>query len=216
MSSDAGTIGGEGLGPSAGEAEARFEAQVAVDAGCDGDRYDGDHRPAVEGTAGSARDHPCGTDSAQLFDGLLSQPHYLGYSYPIGANVRYLVRGRDGRVLACAVWSSAALKVASRDSWLGWSREQRMAGLCRLANNTRFCVLPWVRVPHLASHLQGLMVRPCARTGRSLPGTAWRWSRPSWTSIDSVGPATPHRTGWTWAAPSVGPAMIGHARSPRP
>jgi hypothetical protein len=100
-----------------------------------------------------------GTDSARLFDGLLSQHHYLGYAYPIGANVRYLARGRDGRVLACAVWSSAALKVASRDAWLGWSREQRMAGLCRLANNTRFCVLPWVRVPHLASHLLGLMVR---------------------------------------------------------
>jgi len=100
-----------------------------------------------------------GTDSAQLFDGLLAQHHYLGYSYPIGANVRYLVRGRNGRVLACAVWSSAALKVASRDAWLGWSREQRMAGLCRLANNTRFCILPWVRVPHLASHVLGLMVR---------------------------------------------------------
>jgi hypothetical protein len=57
------------------------------------------------------------------------------------------------------VWSSAALKVKSRDAWLGWSAEQRMAGLCRLANNTRFCVLPWVRVPHLASHLLGLMVR---------------------------------------------------------
>jgi len=100
-----------------------------------------------------------GTDSARLFDGLLAQHHYLGYSYPIGANVRYLVRGRNGRVLACAVWSSAALKVASRDTWLGWSREQRMAGLCRLANNTRFCILPWVRVPHLASHVLGLMVR---------------------------------------------------------
>jgi hypothetical protein len=100
-----------------------------------------------------------GTPSAQVFDGLLTQHHYLGYAYPIGANVRYLARGRDGRVLACAVWSSAALKVQSRDAWIGWSPEARMAGLCRLANNTRFCVLPWVRVPHLASHLLGLMVR---------------------------------------------------------
>lgn len=100
-----------------------------------------------------------GTASALLFDGLLAQHHYLGYAYPIGANVRYLVRDGTGRVLACAVWSSAALKVKSRDTWLGWSSEQRMSGLCRLANNTRFCVLPWVRVPHLASHLLGLMVR---------------------------------------------------------
>ncbi len=100
-----------------------------------------------------------GTPSAQVFDGLLSQHHYLGYAYPVGANVRYLIRGRDGRELACAVWSSAALKVASRDVWIGWSPAARMAGLCRLANNTRFCVLPWVQVPHLASHLLGLMVR---------------------------------------------------------
>lgn len=100
-----------------------------------------------------------GTASALLFDGLLAQHHYLGYAYPIGANVRYLVRDRGGRILACAVWSSAALKVKCRDAWLGWAAKQRMAGLCRLANNTRFCVLPWVRVPHLASHLLGLMVR---------------------------------------------------------
>ena len=118
-----------------------------------------------------------GTESAQVFDGLLAQYHYLGYAYPIGANVRSLVRGRDGRVLACAVWSSSALKgedgrarreqatgVACvppqrRDAWIGWSAPARMAGLCRLANNTRFCVLPWVQVPHLASHLLSLMVR---------------------------------------------------------
>ncbi len=100
-----------------------------------------------------------GTRSAQVFDGLLGQHHYLGYTYPIGANVRYLVRGRDDRELACAVWSSAALKVASRDAWIGWSPAARMAGLCRIANNTRFCLLPWVQVPHLASHLLGLMVR---------------------------------------------------------
>lgn len=100
-----------------------------------------------------------GTDSAQLFDALLAHHHYLGYSYPVGANVRYLIRDRNGRVISCAVWSSAALKVKSRDAWLGWTAEQRMAGLCRLANNTRFCVLPWVHVPHLASHVLGLMVR---------------------------------------------------------
>ncbi len=100
-----------------------------------------------------------GTPTAQVFDGLLSQHHYLGYAYPVGANVRYLVRGRDGRELACAVWASAALKVASRDAWIGWSPSRRMAGLGRLANNTRFCVLPWVQVPHLAAHLLGLMVR---------------------------------------------------------
>lgn len=110
------------------------------------------------------------SDSIHLFDSLLTQHHYLGYAYPIGANVRYLIRGNDGRPLACAVWSSAALKVASRDLWLGWSSDQRMSGLCHLANNTRFLVLPWVRVPHLASHLLGLMVQRLVHDWKATTG----------------------------------------------
>lgn len=99
------------------------------------------------------------TSAARLFDSLLNQHHYLGHSYPIGANVRYLARAADGLPVACAVWASAALKVTARDRWIGWSQEARMRSLPRVANNTRFCVLPWVRVPHLASHLLGLMVQ---------------------------------------------------------
>jgi len=99
------------------------------------------------------------TSEAGLFDSLLHQHHYLGHAYAIGANVRYLARSADGRPVACAVWASAALKVTARDRWIGWSPEARMRSLSRVANNTRFCVLPWVRVAHLASHLLGLMVR---------------------------------------------------------
>jgi len=105
-----------------------------------------------------------------LFDHLLARYHHLGYAYPVGANVRYLVRGRDGRVLACAVWASAALKVGCRDRWLGWTSAQRMAGLSRVANNTRFLILPWVRVAHLASHLLGRMTRQLARDWRTRTG----------------------------------------------
>lgn len=111
-----------------------------------------------------------GTPTTALFDHLLARYHYLGYAYPVGANVRYLARGRDGRVLACAVWASAALKVGCRDEWLGWSSAQRMAGLARVANNTRFLILPWVQVPQLASHLLGLMTRRLARDWRERTG----------------------------------------------
>ena len=113
-----------------------------------------------------------GTAPAALFDHLLIRYHYLGYAYPVGANVRYLARGRDGRVLACAVWASAALKVGCRDGWLGWSPAQRMAGLARVANNTRFLILPWVRVPHLASHLLALMTRRLVTDWRQRTGHA--------------------------------------------
>lgn len=111
-----------------------------------------------------------GTATTALFDHLLARYHYLGYAYPVGANVRYLARGRDGRVLACAVWASAALKVGCRDQWLGWSDPQRMAGLARVANNTRFLILPWVRVAQLASHLLGLMTRQLARDWQERTG----------------------------------------------
>jgi len=111
-----------------------------------------------------------GTATTALFDHLLARYHYLGYAYPVGANVRYLARGRDGRVLACAVWASAALKVGCRDQWLGWTSAQRMAGLARVANNTRFLIMPWVRVSQLASHLLGLMTRRLARDWRESTG----------------------------------------------
>ncbi len=111
-----------------------------------------------------------GTATTALFDHLLARYHYLGYSYPVGANVRYLARGRDGRVLACAVWASAALKVGCRDRWLGWTSAQRIAGLARVANNTRFLIMPWVRVSLLASHLLGLMTRQLARDWRERTG----------------------------------------------
>ena len=111
-----------------------------------------------------------GTATTALFDHLLARYHYLGYAYPVGANVRYLARGRDGRVLACAVWASAALKVGCRDQWLGWTSPQRLAGLAQVANNTRFLILPWVRVSQLASHLLGLMTRQLVRDWRERTG----------------------------------------------
>ena len=111
-----------------------------------------------------------GTATTALFDHLLARYHYLGYAYPVGANVRYLARGRDGRVLACAVWASAALKVGCRDQWLGWTSAQRLAGLARVANNTRFLIMPWVRVSLLASHLLGRMTRQLARDWRERTG----------------------------------------------
>jgi len=83
-----------------------------------------------------------GTAAAALFDHLPARHHYPGYAYPVGANVRYLARGRDGRVLACAVWASAALKAGARDRRPGWTPARRLAGLARVSNNTRFLILP--------------------------------------------------------------------------
>jgi hypothetical protein len=90
---------------------------------------------------------------------LLEQYHYLGYSYTIGENLRYMARDERGRVIAVAVWGSAALKVKPRDAWIGWNEPTRLSRLPLVVNNTRYLILPWVRVPHLASHLLGRMAR---------------------------------------------------------
>src|SRR5712692_5372811 len=90
-----------------------------------------------------------------LFRQSIQRYHYLGYRVPYGAQLRYFVRSlQEPRpVLACLLFTSAAWKMAPRDSYVGWSAEVRPENLCRVVNNSRFLILPWVRIPHLASHI---------------------------------------------------------------
>jgi hypothetical protein len=85
--------------------------------------------------------------------------HYLGYRGPVGETLLYAVRDAGGRLLACLVFGAAAWACRPRDAFIGWSRPQRAARLSWLTNNTRFLILPWVRVPHLASWLQARVLR---------------------------------------------------------
>jgi hypothetical protein len=93
---------------------------------------------------------------AALFRFLLARYHYLGYGNTVGENVKYLVRAQDGRPLAALLFGAAAWKCAAREAWIGWSTSQRREHLMLVANNSRFLVAPWVRVPSLASHVLGL------------------------------------------------------------
>lgn len=90
---------------------------------------------------------------------LLKRHHYRGYSGAVGENLQYLVKDRLGRELAVMVFGAAAWKVASRDAFIGWSMSQRQASLRWIVNQQRFLILPWVNVPHLASHLLALALR---------------------------------------------------------
>lgn len=92
-----------------------------------------------------------------LFACLLNEYHYLGYKTSVGENMKYLVFDRSGRVLACVLFGSAAWKTAPRDAFIGWSREVRQRNVNLITNNARFLVLPWVKVPHLASHVLSLV-----------------------------------------------------------
>jgi hypothetical protein len=96
-----------------------------------------------------------GCPEGLLFKGLLQRYHYLGHRNCVGENLKYLARDRHGRPLACLLFGSAAWKAAARDQWIGWDDAQRRRHLSLLTNNSRFLILPWVGVPHLASHLLG-------------------------------------------------------------
>ena len=92
------------------------------------------------------------TPEEKLFNSLLHRFHYLGYTQPVGEHLKYVVYAGD-RPIACSAWSSAPRHLGPRDRFIGWPPEQRRKNLHLIAYNTRFLILPWVRVPYLASHL---------------------------------------------------------------
>jgi len=100
-----------------------------------------------------------GSEQDRLFRCLLSGYHYLGFGNTAGENMKYLVHSRDGRPLACLLFGAAAWKCTARDAWIGWRAPVRERNLQSVANNSRFLVLPWVKVPHLASHLLSRIAR---------------------------------------------------------
>jgi hypothetical protein len=102
--------------------------------------------------------------------GALAQLHYLGFGGAVGQNVQYLVRDGRQRPLACAVFGAAAWKCQDRDRFIGWSAEQRQRNLGLIANNSRFLILPWVKVPHLGSWIWGRVAGRIARDWRAKYG----------------------------------------------
>ena len=98
------------------------------------------------------------TGDEPVFNSLIEHHHYLGYEQPVGEHLKYLV-WVQGRPVACLAWSSAPRHLGSRDRFIGWSAQARRRNLRFVAYNSRFLILPWVQVEHLASHLLGHMAR---------------------------------------------------------
>ncbi|MBI4677978.1 MAG: DUF4338 domain-containing protein [Elusimicrobia bacterium] len=105
-----------------------------------------------------------------IFSGYLSQHHYLGYRGPVGESLAYLVRDCQGRDVACVLFGAAAWKTKPRDAWIGWDDDTRTRRLSFVANNHRFLILPWVQVPHLASHILGRVARRLAEDWQTAYG----------------------------------------------
>lgn len=99
-----------------------------------------------------------------LWRELIDRHHYLGHRTAYGASLRYLIETHNGapQTLGALQFSSPAWRMQARDAWIGWDEPTRKQHLPRLINNSRFLILPNVRVPHLASHVLGLALRQVA------------------------------------------------------
>ena len=102
------------------------------------------------------------TPEEPLFNGLIEHHHYLGYTQPVGEQLKYMVFAGE-RPVACLAWSSAARHLGPRDRFIGWSPEARRRNIRFIAYNSRYLVLPWVQVKCLASHILGWMAQWVAR-----------------------------------------------------
>lgn len=109
------------------------------------------------------------TSAEDLFEALIEKYHYLGYAQPVGEHLKYLVSA-CGEPVACLVWSSAPRHIGCRDRFIGWSKELRRRNIHLIAINQRFLILPWVKVPHLATHILGHMTRRLSRDWERIYG----------------------------------------------
>ena len=115
-----------------------------------------------------------GTQAARRWGFYLFRYHYLGL-HVIGENLGYLATDRQGRELGCLLFGAAAWRCAARDQWIGFSGDRSSQGLQRVANNTRFLILPWVKVKRLASHILGKVARRIDGDWRQKYGHGLDW-----------------------------------------
>jgi len=107
------------------------------------------------------------TADEALYNSLIEHHHYLGYEQPVGEHLKYVIWAQH-RPIACMAWSSAPRHLGCRDRFIGWSGEARRRNIRFIAYNTRFLILPWMRIPHLASHILGQMARVVSKDWEQL------------------------------------------------
>ncbi len=100
-----------------------------------------------------------GTREGKLWNEFVARYHYLGYKTLVGAQMRYAVHDRNGWPLAMLGFSTAAWKLAPRDTFIGWTRQLREKNLPLVVDNPRFLILPWIKIPNLGSHILALVRR---------------------------------------------------------
>ena len=96
--------------------------------------------------------------NSALWNEYIQRYHYLGYTPLPGAQLRYFITANN-QILALSGFGAAAWQTAPRDTFIGWTHEQRKRNLHLIVNHARYLILPWVTSKNLASKILGLMAR---------------------------------------------------------
>jgi hypothetical protein len=153
------------------------------------------------------------TPGERLYQSLIRSYHYLGYTRPVGEHLEYVVFSHD-RPIACIGFSSAPRHIGARDRHLGWKKEERIANLHKIAVNTRFLILPWVRVPYLASHLLGQTARRISCDWERVYHHPIVWLETFVDPMRGFKGTCYKAAGWTWLGLTTGRGKNNNSRKP--
>lgn len=145
---------------------------------------------------------PITREERAQWDRLMRQHHYLGFNSMVGESLRYVAL-HQGQWLALIGWCAAALSCKARDQWIGWTASLQYSRLPLLANNSRFLILPPLRIPNLASRILSLNLKRLSQDWRNAHG------HPVWLAETFVDPTRFKGTcykaaGWTFVGHSLG------------
>ena len=98
-------------------------------------------------------------EASRLWREMMNTYHYLGSGPLCGAQIRYLIKSKKHGYIGALSFSAAAWRLRSRDSWIGWSDQQRAKNLHLVIGNSRFLIAPMIKVKNLASHVLGLCAK---------------------------------------------------------
>ena len=93
------------------------------------------------------------TKSSKIWNDLMDEHHYLGTGPLCGAQIRYLIHSSMHGHIGALSFSSPAWALRKRDEFIGWTEAARRSNLQRVVCNSRFLIVPTVRVQNLASHV---------------------------------------------------------------
>jgi hypothetical protein len=109
----------------------------------------------------------------------------------------------QGQEVACLLFGAAAWRCAPRDQFLGWNDLIRRQRLHTVANNTRFLILPWVRVPHLASHVLSQVARRIGADWRGKYGHGLEWLE-TFVERERFAGSCYRAANWQWVGRTTG------------